>query len=67
MKKLLLCAATFTAMGSVAMAYPVKLTDTQLGQIVAGNGNYNGNGNGTGNICNRNGNRNGNKNGNFNF
>jgi hypothetical protein len=46
MKKLLLCAATFLAMGSVAMAFPVKLTHTQLCQTVTSGGSGTGTGNG---------------------
>jgi hypothetical protein len=44
MKKHLLCDAPFLAMGSVATAFPAKLTDTQLNQIVAGQSLGNGNG-----------------------
>jgi hypothetical protein len=61
MRKILLSAATFLAIGSIAFAEPVTLTKSQLAQVVAA-GNFNGNGNGNGNS----GNFNGNKNGNFN-
>ena len=36
MKKILLAAVTLGAMSSAAFAEPVKLTDTQLGEVTAG-------------------------------
>src|ERR1700757_817691 len=61
MKKILLSAAAFLAIGSIAFAEPVTLTKSQLAQVVAA-GDYNGNGNGNGNIGSFNGNKNGNGN-----
>lgn len=70
MKKFLLAAAVLLSLATVASAAPLKLTDQQLDQSVAGQGSrtaiinsYNGNNNGNNDTGSDNGNFNGNLNG----